>query len=114
MLLNKPESISDFKVGQVYKINVASRSHVTQPYYVEILEVNNSFIDKINSSYYIVTGIPSGHTLKITPDNNWDYHIPRMTYMGTKEQCKYLINNQNVIDFKNKPDLYEDFKPNQQ
>lgn len=52
-------------------MNVASRSHVKEPYYVEIEEVG---LD------YIITHMKDGgyHSLKISKNNNWSYHIPRM------------------------------------
>jgi hypothetical protein len=45
-----------FTVGQIFKMAVASRSHVTKPYYVEIIEVGEN---------YIVTNIPGQHSFKI-------------------------------------------------
>ena len=67
---DKPKSklkITDFKVGQIYKMSLASRSHAIKHYYVEIIEVGEDFI---------VTNIPKMHSLKIFKGNNWDYHIP--------------------------------------
>lgn len=74
----------DFKKGEVYKMNVASRSHVKSPYYVIIKKVGKDFI---------VTDIPGHHSLIINEDN-WDYHIPRMKLIGSNPFNKLLIYNQ--------------------
>ena len=79
------EEISKFKVGQIYKMNPASRSQVKQPYYVEIIEVGED---------YIITNIPERHSLKISYGNNWDYHYPRFEYVGMKDVMGYLLWNQ--------------------
>lgn len=75
----------EFKEGQIYKMNVSTRSHVKAPYYVEIIETTSNFI---------VTNIPNMHSLKIEKGINWDYHIPRMEYIGEKETHGHLILNQ--------------------
>jgi hypothetical protein len=78
----------DFKVGQVYKMAVASRSHVTKPYYVYILQVKRNGIE---------TNIPNHHMLWIEFNSlQWEYHIPRMTYVGmdTDPKIKRLLYNQ--------------------
>lgn len=77
-----------FKVGQIYKMHVAHASHVLNPYYVEIVEVGPD---------YIVTNIPDKHSLRITKHSNWDYHIPRMVYMGMKATHGHLLLNQNIV-----------------
>lgn len=83
-----------FEVGDIYKMTVASRSHVKEPYFVEIIEVGEG---------YIVTNIPGHHSLKISKSNtggtvnNWDYHIPRMIYVGKKADYDHLIKNQKLI-----------------
>lgn len=74
--------------GAIIKMDPASRSHAKSFYYVEILTVGE---DKI------VTNIPGEHSLEITKDNNWDYHLPRMKYIGDKEQYGYLLLNQKFI-----------------
>ena len=76
-----------FKPGQIYKMNVAARSHVKNPYFVEILKVKENFI---------ITNIPGHHSLKIEKGCNWDYHIPRMQYVGEKETHGHLILNQKL------------------
>ena len=61
---------SDFTIGDIYKMNVASRSHVLKPYYVIIKNVTD---------YYIETLVPGEHSLKIHINTfEWGYHIPRM------------------------------------
>lgn len=74
-----------FKVGEIYKMSVASRSHVKSPYYVEITEVGND---------YIKTNIPGNHSTKIKIGENWDYHILRMRFVGSDSLSKKLIYNQ--------------------
>ena len=74
-----------FKIGQIYKMNVASRSHTKHPYYVEIVDVGKDYIE---------TSIPGYHSLKIARDSNWDYHIPRMQYIGNNHDATQLIYNQ--------------------
>lgn len=75
----------NFKKGEVYKMDVAERSSVKHPYYVIIKDVGIDFI---------VTDIPGKHSLKITKGNNWDYHTPRMTFIGSDKLSKELIYNQ--------------------
>ncbi len=77
----------EFIVGEVYKMNVASRSHVTKPYYVIIEEVGKN---------YIITNIPNEHSLIISKDTNWDYQVPRMDYVGCDEESKKLLYNQDL------------------
>ena len=77
---------SDFKVGEVYKMDVARRSHVKHPYYV--------IIDAVDD-YFIVTKIPEKDCLQIKYSSpEWDYHIPRMTLIGSDSNAKKLIHNQ--------------------
>ena len=85
--MNLIDQIKDFKEGQIYKMKVASRSHVIEPYYVEIIEVGKDFI---------TTNIPDAHSLKID-EKNWDYHIPRMEFIGDKKEFGHLIYNQKLI-----------------
>lgn len=80
-------NIKDFKVGQVYKMTVASRSHVKKPYYVQIVMVGEDFIK---------TSIPGEHSLIISKDNNWDYHIPRMRYVGNLRRDLALTEDQTL------------------
>lgn len=80
-----------FQAGQIFKMNVAARSHVNHPYYVEIIEVGEN---------YIVTNIPGEHSLKITKEGtnpNWSYHIPRMVYVGDKKDYGHLIRGQELV-----------------
>lgn len=82
----------DFKVGDVYKMSVASRSHVKSPYYVIIKQVTEDFIE---------TDIPGEHSLRIrfgSPE--WSYHIPRMTRIGNDAKSVKLIKGQKNL-FKN-------------
>ena len=87
-LFTRKLKIKDFKVGDIYKMEVGKRSHVSQPYYVRIAEVG---ID------YIVTEIPKEHSLRIDKDKNlnWGYQIPRMTY--AEPQNTRLLYNQKLI-----------------
>ncbi len=78
-----------FKVGQIYLMAVGPRSHVKSPYYVEIIEVGKD---------YIVTNIPGEHALEIEKNNNWDYHIPRMEYVGTKSTHGHLLLDQKGLE----------------
>ena len=71
---------------------VASRSHVRSPYYVIIKSVGKDFIE---------TEIPGHNSLKITGDDgrgpslgNWDYHIPRMSLIGSGPGVEKLLYNQ--------------------
>ena len=77
---------SDFKVGDVYKMSVASRSHVKSPYYVIIKSVTEDYIE---------TDIPGEHSLIIkfgAPE--WSYHIPRMTRIGNDQKSRALLKGQ--------------------
>jgi hypothetical protein len=77
---------SDFKTSQVYRMNVASRSHVKSPYYVCIKLVGKDFIE---------TYIPGEHSLRINyPSEEWNYHIPRMEFIGDNEESRNLLFNQ--------------------
>lgn len=76
----------DFKCGQVYKMDVADRSHISKPYYVQIIEVEDS---------YIKTWIPNKHDLVISyPGEQWDYHVPRMTLIGSGKEDQELVYGQ--------------------
>lgn len=82
--------LSQFRKGQIYKMNPASRSHVDKPYYIEILKTGFNFI---------ITNIPEYHSLKIEyPSFKWDYHIPRMEYIGDDSEARKLIYNQNIFN----------------
>jgi len=62
---------TDFKIGEIYKMAVASRSHVTKPYFVIIKDVG---VD------YIETYIPGNHSLRIDyPSGTWYYQTARMS-----------------------------------
>ena len=79
---------SDFKEGEIYKMDATPHSHVTKPYYVEIITVAKDFIQ---------TNIPGHHSLyisKLPEINNWNYHIPRMTFVAKKETHGHLLLNQ--------------------
>lgn len=81
---------ADFCKGQIWKMLPTDRSHVTKPYYVEILEVSDG---------RIVTNIPGEHSLEITKHGknpNWDYHIKRMVFEGSREEYGKLIFNQQL------------------
>ncbi len=77
---------SDFIKGEVYQMAVANESHITKPYYILIDDVGKIFI-KIT--------IPEKGSLKIYEDTlAWDYHTPRMTFIGADNISKQLIYNQ--------------------
>ncbi len=76
-----------FVLNGIYKMSPASRSHCLHCYYVEIIEIAKD---------YIVTNIPGMHSLKITKNENWDYQIPRMKYIGTGHEHAHLLKNQNI------------------
>lgn len=79
---------TDFKVGEIYKMKVASRSHVKKPYYVQIIEVGDDFIK---------TNIPNKHSLKICKGNgNWEYQTERMEKVGTIKTHLNLLFNQDL------------------
>lgn len=78
-------STNVFKVGGIYRMHPANRSHVRTPYYVEVIEIGNDFI---------ITNIPGKHSLRIVKGSNWDYHIPRMEFIGTQETHGHLLLNQ--------------------
>lgn len=88
-IFKKPKLLKDtssFKKGDVYKMKVASRSHVKKPYYVIIEVVNDDAI---------VTTIPGFHSLCIQLNSpEWEYHIPRMKLVGNSEEDKKLLYNQ--------------------
>lgn len=78
----------DFKVGHVYKMAVAERSYVAEPYYVIVLEIGKDFV---------ITEVPKEHRLKIVKGNNWKYHIGRFTYIGNDQKSMDLLYNQKLV-----------------
>lgn len=79
---------SDFRIGEVYRMAVAERSHETQPYYIEIKDVEIDFIE---------TNIPERHSLKIyygSPE--WDYRVSRMTYVGNDKKSRIFLYGQKL------------------
>lgn len=80
---------TDVKVGQVYKFT--NGYHIKRPYYAEVVFLNSDSKDP-----YFITNIPDYHTLKITPDNNWEYHRARMELMGDTMECGHLLHGQNL------------------
>ncbi len=69
-------------------MDVGKRSHVTEPYYVEIKEVGKD---------YIITNIPEEHSLKISEEvGNWEYQTSRMTLVGTGNSFKNYLFNQSL------------------
>lgn len=84
-------TINDFIVTDIWRMLPTDRSHVSQPYYVEIIQVSEGGI---------VTNIPGKHKLFITKfgdSPNWDYHIKRMEYVGTSKDFGHLLSNQSFI-----------------
>lgn len=95
IFLNKTlESIvpSDFKVGQIFKFKPTKYSHVKNPYYAEVVNINEH-------KGSITTNIPKEHSLEIdwfgSPGNSW-YHLKRMEYVGMKKDYGHLLLNQNL------------------
>ena len=79
----------DFTAGSIYKMAVAKDSHVKKPYYVMIYELGKD---------YIKTSIPGKHELEIKFGTyEWNYHIPRMTFIGEYDKSKHLLNNQKLL-----------------
>lgn len=86
--------VPKFKEGQVIKMAVASRTHVIKPYYVEVLFYNEYAKE---GEIKMTTNIPGEHECNMKVGNNWEYHYPRMTIMGTKETHGHLLNNQTLL-----------------
>lgn len=81
-----PKSDKSFIAGHIYKVNVASRSHVTKPYYCEVISYDG---------HTLITNIPDQHRFTIEKDTfEWDYHTPRFEHIGDKETYGHLIYNQ--------------------
>lgn len=90
LLANHPkgnQTLDKIILGGVYKMNVGCRSHVSSPYYVEVISVTPSSFS---------TSIPKKHILVID-SNNMSYHLPRMEYVGNKEEHKKLLLNQKSL-----------------
>ncbi len=81
-----------FKKGQVIKMDVAERSHVTTPYYVEIIYFDEKASKE--GDLIMITSIPGQHECKMILGNNWDYHQKRMTIIGDKSKYGFLLYNQ--------------------
>ena len=80
---------SDFKIGEVYEMRPARRSHVRRSYYVIINDVSNDRIE---------TYIPDKHALEILHRSpEWEYHIPRMRFVGTDAKSRGLVLNQDFL-----------------
>jgi|JI10StandDraft_1071094.scaffolds.fasta_scaffold05061_16 hypothetical protein len=82
-----------FYRGAIIKMDVAERSHVTEPYYVECLFYNPN---ARHGEVIMITGIPGHHETEMTVGNSWDYHKPRMTVIGNKSDHGHLILNQKI------------------
>jgi len=82
-----------FKVGQVIKMSVAKYSHVTKPYYVEVIEYNEGAKE---GQVKMKTSIPGEHALEMTVGKEWDYHYPRMEIIGDKSIFGHLLKNQKL------------------
>jgi hypothetical protein len=90
-------SLKDFEKNQVYKMSQGY--YIKKPYYIYIKEVGKD---------YIVTDIPSYHSVKITfPSSTWDYQIGRMTFMGYKNKCKNLLYNQKLMSLEDIDEYWE-------
>lgn len=75
-----------FSVGMVIKMEPGY--HTKNPYYVEVIEAD-LFKNRI------VTSIPGEHELEISEANgNWEYHIKRMSAVGTTRTHSHLLHNQ--------------------
>lgn len=74
------QNFDKIKVGDVLKFGVASRSHVSKPYFVEVIAVDSDSI---------TTSIPHLHSTKIP--KNMRYHSNRAKYIGTIKENKNLV-----------------------
>jgi len=79
--------------GDIIKMDVASRSHVTEPYYVFCEEYNPHAKE---GEVKMVTSIPGRYKIKMYVGSNWEYHSPRMTKIGTIFSHGYLLENQKL------------------
>lgn len=84
---------SDFYEGCIIKMDVASRSHVFKPYYVECIYFNPNAKD---GETIMETYIPGNHRLRMVVGSNWEYHKPRMTVIGNKIDFGHLLLNQDL------------------
>lgn len=84
---------NEFAVGMILKMNVASRSHVSEPYYVEVIYYTTL---SIHGKVKMITSIPGEHKLEMTVGSNWEYHYPRMEIIGHKSTYGHLLYNQKL------------------
>lgn len=78
--------MNDVRVGDILRFNVTRRSHEDKPYYVKVVRFTKE---------ELVTTIPGKHTLEIeygTPE--WNYHIPRIEYIGSFAEFGHLLHGQ--------------------
>lgn len=85
--------VSSFRTGIILKVYPASRSHVKNPYYVEILYFNQ--YAKVGE-IIMTTNIPGEHKLDMIVGSNWEYHYPRLEIIGYKTEFEYLLYNQEL------------------
>jgi len=98
MNLNKQHH--QFQKGDILKMDVASRSHVKDPYYVEVLYSNTT---AERGEITLIVGIP-GYNYFAMPVAEWafEYHLPRMTKVGTTLTHRELLYNQDSLKDHNK------------
>jgi len=69
-------------------VKMAPGYHTKKPYYVEILRASKD---------EVITNIPGHHKLSITRNGGaWEYHLKRMTYIGSKVDHGKLLSNQKL------------------
>lgn len=77
---------SDFTKGMV--VQMSPGYHTNNSYYVEIVDVGMRSI---------TTSIPDHHQVDIIINSDtWNYHVGRMTIVGTKSTHGHLLYNQKL------------------
>lgn len=86
--MNPLTAETQFKEGQIIKMSVAERSHVTKPYYVKVKKWNG---------FSLTLTIPDEHDLTIKLYSyEWYYHVPRMIIVGSGSHWEELLYNQDL------------------
>lgn len=76
------------KLVKGHVVKMSPGYHTNNPYYVEITDIGEDFIE---------TSIPNEHKLLIRKGTvEWDYHIKRMTIVGTVLSHGHLLINQEL------------------
>lgn len=85
------------KIGRIIKMEVASRSHVVNPYYAEIIYYNPHAKD---GEVKMKTRIPYQHSLDWTVGSNWEYHLPRVSKVYQEGKMTNKLFNQKLQHIK--------------